>query len=94
MTFPTPSAPGGVSYAGSGRAPGEQVRASGARRCGMGESLGTELGEARAESRRGRTFPRLIAEGSLSHGVHVRALQREREESLGNQPSSGENVHP
>ena len=52
------------------------------------ESLGTELGEERAESRRGRTFPWLIAEGGLSHGVHVRALPRLGKESLENQPYS------
>lgn len=50
--------------------------------CGTRESLGTELGEARAESRRGRTSPRLIAEGGLSHGVHVRALPRKGKGSL------------
>lgn len=61
-------------------------------RCGTGEGLGTELGEARAESRRGRTFPRLIV--GLSHGVHVRALPREGKECLGNQPCSGEKVYP
>lgn len=61
---------------------------------GTRESLGTELGEARAESRRGRTFPGLIAEGGLSHGVHVRAQPREGKESLGNELCSGEKVRP
>ena len=95
MTFLSPGAPRRVSGGGGGGAPGEQVKSVGSPgACGTDESLGTELGEERAESRRGRTFPRLIAEGGLSHGVHVRALPRPGKESLENQPSSGEKVHP
>lgn len=95
MTFPSLSATGRVSGGGGGRVLEEQVKASerpGG--CGTGESLGTDLGEYKAETRRGRTFTRLIAEGSLSHGVHVRALPREGKASLGNQPCSREKVHP
>lgn len=46
---------------------------------GRVRNLGTELAEARAESRRGRTLSGLIAEGGLSHGVHVRAHREGRE---------------
>lgn len=56
---------------------------------GRVRNLGTELGEARAESRRGRTLSGLIAEGGLSHGVHVRAHREERERR-GNQRAGRE----
>lgn len=54
-------------------------------------------GQARVESRRGRTFPRLIAGGTSSHGMRVSALPKEgkgqdAQESiprLGRESSSG-----
>lgn len=90
MTFLSPpAAPRRVRRGGGGGVPSEQVNSGGRPGgCETVESLRTELGEERAESRRGRTFPRLIAEGGLSHGVHVRALPRLGKECLENQPCS------
>ena len=87
MTFLSPpAAPRRVRRGEGGGVPREQLKSGGRPGgCGTVESLGTELGEERAESRRGRTFPWLIAEGGLSHGVHVRALPRLGKESLENQ---------
>lgn len=61
---------------------------------GTRKSLGRERGEAGAESRRGRAFPQLIAEGGLSHGAHVSARPGEGKGSRGNRLCSGEKVHP
>lgn len=70
---------GRVSRGGGGGTPAGQSVSDAQEGAGRVRNLGTELAEARAESRRGRTLSGLIAEGGLSHGVHVRAHREGRE---------------